>query len=191
MRHATILVAILALVPLASVTAQVRQPPVERGARVRVTVPRPCPDIYMRCSSTWPRQNVGTFLAWKADSLVMESNGDTLTLSLASVTLLELSTPGGSRAGQGALIGLGVAGLGGAVLVGTACAGDQLLEDAAVGCAVVGAALFGAGGALIGALVGASIFADARWEEVPLDRLRVSVGPQGDGRFGFGLSVRF
>jgi len=30
-----------------------------------------------------------------------------------------------------------------------------------------------------------------RWEEVPLDQLRVSFVPQLDGRFGFGLSVRF
>ncbi len=34
------------------------------------------------------------------------------------------------------------------------------------------------------------VFAD-RWQEVPLDRLRVSVAPQRDGRFGLGLSVRF
>jgi hypothetical protein len=51
MRHTTILVAILAFVPFASATAQVRP-----GARVRVTHP-------------WGK-SVGTFVAWKSDTLV-------------------------------------------------------------------------------------------------------------------------
>jgi hypothetical protein len=48
----------------------------------------------------------------------------------------------------------------------------------------------GLGGALIGALIGSASKTD-RWQEVPLDRLRVSLGPQRDGRFGLGASVRF
>ncbi len=44
------------------------------------------------------------------------------------------------------------------------------------------------GGAVVGAVVGHQ---DLRWTEVPLDRLHVSLGPQRDGRFGFGASVRF
>ena len=46
-----------------------------------------------------------------------------------------------------------------------------------------------AAGAFIGALYGLTPI--DRWEEVPLDRLRVSVVPQSDGRFGLGLSVPF
>jgi hypothetical protein len=45
-------------------------------------------------------------------------------------------------------------------------------------------------GALIGALVGSSIKAD-RWDEVPLDRLRLSVVARRDRRFAFGVSVSF
>ena len=56
--------------------------------------------------------------------------------------------------------------------------------------AMLGAAIFGFGGVVFGALIGASSQTD-RWEEVPLDRVRVSLGPQRDGRFGFGASVRF
>ncbi len=41
-----------------------------------------------------------------------------------------------------------------------------------------------------GLAVGAVIMTD-RWQEVPLDRLRVNLGPQRDGRFGLGLLVRF
>ena len=57
--------------------------------------------------------------------------------------------------------------------------------------AVAGAAVgIGAVGAVVGALAGAFTKTD-RWEEVPLDRLRVSFVPQRDGGFGVGLSVSF
>ncbi len=59
------------------------------------------------------------------------------------------------------------------------------LEKAMLQAAVVGGAL-----GMIGGILRARKPVD-RWEEVPLDRLRVSVGPQRDGRFGLGLSVRF
>ena len=89
MRHATILVAILAFVPLASATAQVRQPPIERGARVRVTR-RTCPPN-VTCVGGSPQQYVGTFVTWEADTLVMESKGNALALALDPVTKLEVS----------------------------------------------------------------------------------------------------
>ncbi len=179
MRHTTILVAILAFVPLASATAQ-EPPPVKVGDRVRVTAP----DL---------RRREGTVQLLTTDSLVMRPEYGAphrLAIPLASVTRLEVTMPPGSRAGKGALIGLGVAGLGGAVLVGAACASDQLLKDSAGGCAILGAVIFGSGGALVGAIIGAMI-TGTRWEEVPLDRLRLQVAPQRDGRFGFGASVRF
>ncbi len=52
------------------------------------------------------------------------------------------------------------------------------------------AALGGVIGAAIGGGIGGSIKTD-RWEEVPLDRLGVTLAPQRDGRFAFGLSVAF
>ena len=45
-------------------------------------------------------------------------------------------------------------------------------------------------GMAIDGRLGASTKTD-RWREVPLDRVRVSLGPQRDGRFGLGASVRF
>ena len=72
MRHATILVAILAFVPVASVTAQV---PVRPGARVRVTG-RFCQPVYSNCAGGYPQHRVASFVAWKADTLVVQSNGD-------------------------------------------------------------------------------------------------------------------
>ena len=46
---------------------------------------------------------------------------------------------------------------------------------------------FGIGGAVLGAYIGGG----ERREEVPLNRLFVSVGPQRDGQFGLGMSGRF
>ena len=51
--------------------------------------------------------------------------------------------------------------------------------------AVVGGAL-----GMIGGILMARGLVD-RWEEVPLDRLGVSLGPHRDGRLGVGASVRF
>ncbi len=67
MRHATMLVAILAFVPLASATAQVRP-----GARVRVTG-HFC-QSYSICVGGRPEHRVGTFVAWQADTLVVRNN---------------------------------------------------------------------------------------------------------------------
>ena len=53
--------------------------------------------------------------------------------------------------------------------------------------AAVAGALLGAG---VGAVVGYFIKTD-RWEEISLDRLRVSFAPQRDGGFVLGLSVEF
>ena len=58
-------------------------------------------------------------------------------------------------------------------------------EATAAGGALVGGALFG----VIGAGIGTFIKTD-RWEEVPLDRLRVSFGPKRDG-FAVGVRVTF
>ncbi len=56
--------------------------------------------------------------------------------------------------------------------------------------ALVGGLVGGLGGGAVGALIGSSVKTD-RWKEVPLDRLRVNLGPRRDGRFGVGMSVKF
>ncbi len=230
MRHATILVAILAFTPLASATAQV---PIRPGARVRVSG-HSCQPFY---SCVGAEQRVATFVAWKSDTLVVQGNGDTLALPLDSVTSLEVSRARGQRgngAAIGALVGggLGVAaelgpagiafGAGVGALLGTGSnarkgAGIGLLVGAATGAviglasgddpscsgsgwfcwrftaeekAALGAVGLGGLGAVIGLIAGAASGSE-RWEKVPLDRVRVSVGPQRDGRLGFGASVRF
>ena len=192
MRRATILVAILAFVPLVSATAQV---PLRPGERVRVTRLPLCPPNTL-CVKT-PRQSVGTFVAWKSDTLVVQSNGDTLSVPVDRVTRLDLSRGRKTNTGMGAGIGFFVGGLVGAG-IGYAsyeecvpqgwfsCIGDFGPETLAFAGALIG----GLGGLVTGAFIGLAIQTD-RWREVPLDRVRVSLGPQRDGRFGLGASVRF
>ncbi len=182
MRHATILVAVLAFGPLAGATAQVGP-----GERVRVTF---CtPDLSCAGSS---RISVGTLLAWKADSLVVESDGDTLAVPLDMVTGLDVSLGQKSRTLKGAGIGALVGAAAGLATAAIACAiAGDCYDDGLTG--LVYAYLGGLGavaGALTGAIIGSTMEVD-RWVDVPLDRLRVSFGPQRDGRFGLGLSVRF
>ena len=115
-----------------------------------------------------------------------------LVIPLASLTRLELYG-GRGFSGWNVLRGAGIGVLvGGAVGAGigylTSSEGCGEFERSF--CAGVGAAVLGGAGLVIGAGVGAAVKSD-RWEEVPLDQLRVSFAPQRNGRFGLGLSVQF
>jgi hypothetical protein len=141
---------------------------------------------------------VGTFLAWKSDTLVVQSNGDILPLPLDSVTRLDVSRGRKTNTARGAGIGFLLGGLVGAVIVYASyeecvpqgpwsCIGPDFGSGFA---AAVGGVIGGLGGLVAGAIIGTAIKTE-RWQEVPLDRVRVSLGSQRDGRFGFGASVRF
>ncbi len=185
MRRATILVAILAFVPFAIATAQV---PLRPGERVRVTRLPLCPPNTL-CVKT-PRQSVGTFLAWDADSLVVQSNGDTLYVPVDRVTRLDVSRGRKTNTGTGAVIGLLVGGVVGAV-IGYANYEEGGFGDIGPGANVAaGGVIGGLGGLVTGAFIGLEIQTDG-WREVPLDRLRVNLGPQRDGGLGVGASLRF
>ena len=134
---------------------------------------------------------MGTFVAWEADTLVTESNGDILALPLDSVTTLEVSAGRRSQTSLGAGIG-SVTGVVMGAVVGAASCTDEVFESFVnpAACAAAGGVIFGAAGALLGALIGATMKTD-RWVPVQLDQLRVTFAPQRDGRFGFGASVRF
>ena len=147
-------------------------------------------------------------MAWKADSLVMESNGNALALALDPVTKLEVSRGRKSfGAGRGALIG-GLVGAASGAIIGAAnyeepppCVPKALFDcsdflgwdrvsPTAAQAAVQWAAFGAVAGYAIGRLLGSAMKTE-RWEEVPLDRLRLSLGPQRDGRLGLGASVSF
>ena len=158
------------LIPLAGLEAQL-QP----GQRVRITAPQ-----------LGISKHSGTLVAVDGDTLTV----DNLQVALTNLTRLDVYMGWQGHAGTGAVVGGLVVGVPSAILTAALCAslGDvscQAPDGAAIGLLVGGAA-----GALVGAGVGLLIKSD-RWEEVPLDRLRVSFAPQRDGRFGLGLLVRF
>ena len=214
MRHVGLLVAILAFVPFASATAQV---PLRPGEQVRVTHPPICPPDTI-CVGPSPRQrSVGTFLAWKADSLVVQSNGDTLSVPVNLVTRLDVIQGLKSSTLEGAVLGLlagGVAGVAAEMYAGyeegkkgkKICKlfiGDIIVdtgppseiscreEPATRGSASWRGATIGAVlGAIAGGLIGARSMSD-RWQKIPLEQVRVRVTKRRDGRFALGASVRF
>ncbi len=180
MRHATILVAILAFVPLASASAQARP-----GERVRVTH---CPPNTSCADRGYP--SVGTLLSVSGDTLVLSTDGGAgqVVVPLISVSRIEVRGREPAR-GRGAIIGAlvgGVVGLVAALTTYDEATEIWSLEETARFAAI----LLGGLGAGVGFLVGNFVMVDS-WVDVPLERLRVSLGPQRDGRFGFGASVRF
>ena len=198
MRHATtLLVALLTITPLTGATAQVRP-----GERVRVTYTPTCPPQAV-CAGFRDRQQIGTFVSWDGDTLHLDAEGRTspqvyaLNVPRSSIIRLDVSRGQKSNAELGATIGVLAGGaLGG--LVGLAlfeepepCEGlcfnfgPENKGGAFLLGAVVGGLIVGAVGFLAG-----SVESDV-WKEVPLDRLRVNLAPQRNGRFGFGASVRF
>ena len=172
MRPAAFVIAALFLP--ASVAAQ--EAPIEVGERVRFWTPQSRIATY------------GTLTRWEADSFAIADNW----IPITSVTRLEARRPKYSRGARVALsAGWGLAGgaLLGAGWGALACSSGNFECTLEAG-VVTGARFFGGWGLVLGAIHGLFASID-RWEEVPLDQLRVSLGPQRDGRFGFGASVRF
>ena len=190
MRPAAFVIAALFLPIVPPVAAQ-EPPPVQVGERVRVW------------TSLSRVGTLGTLASWHADSLAVSSSGEETWIPLTSITRLDVGRRKSAVALSAAIGAGGVAALTLVVLAvadvlectdiefGRRCQESFFERDLGNGVTVLGAIGIGAGVGLVGgALVGATI-KTYRWVSVPLDRLRVSFGPQRDGRFGLGLSVRF
>ena len=182
MRSILSLAVVPLLIPLQFTSAQ-QVPPIETGSRIRVTAPALGVD-----------KLVGTSVEADATRIRVQADDQAspMTISLTDVTRLEVSQGQKSRVGRGALIGLGVGAGVGAVL--GFVLGSEACIDSGSTCPGFGALVVGGGLGILGAGVGAGIGAlikSERWEEVPLDRLRVNIVPLRDGRFALGLSVAF
>jgi hypothetical protein len=92
----------------------------------------------------------------------------------------------GPRARRSALVGLAVGTVVGASVFSGACE-----ENESAGCAfIVGAAYVGAPAFVIGAGIGLALGED-EWEQVALDRIRLTITPQGDGVLTLSVLVTF
>ena len=233
MRPITFLVAVLAVAPLSSVSAQERPPPVKVGDRVRVT--HTCTADTSGRSSCQVDQ--GALESLGADSVVLWVN-DRERQVLSQQFIARFEVRRGPRlklaiitAGIGGVVGVvacgfkavldcfGLGSLSGGVVGIIIAGGKNSLKGAGMGfligagagaglgalagansclyegnpcpaeLAVAGAIIIGGGAAVLGATIGA--LAGHHWNEIPLDRIRVRVVPQRDGRFRLGLSVAF
>jgi hypothetical protein len=150
----------------------------EPGARVRVTAPQ----LGIEKQAT-------TFQTLRGDTLIVVADSATYC-PLASVTRLEVHRGRQGHVWLGAGIGSAVGAVAGVVTGVLVCKNDWLCSDDYMGLAVLaGAGIGGVAGGLLGAGVGALIKTD-RWEEVPLDRLRVSLVPRREG-VALGISLAF
>ena len=146
MRHTTILVAILAFVPLASATAQEQLASITRDVRTTTFAAANSVLVFHPGQGSWGCRRWNPCLRGGAIGLLV-------------------------GAGVGAVIGLAS---GDDTPCWIACTASEK--------AAIGAVMFGAVGAVIGYAIASS---------GQHDRLLVGVGPQRDGRYGLGATVRF
>jgi hypothetical protein len=165
--------------------AQASRP--EPGARIRVAA--------RGVVGARPRQLAGVLVRLAADSLVVDTEpGGTLALPTTDIEALAVSRGKHGHAlagaGVGFLVGAGVAY---AVLSsgGSTSPCDETANQDAIGStACLGlAALGGAAAAGLGAVIGGFVRTE-RWQDVPLERLRVGLRSQG-GRLGLTVVVAF
>lgn len=189
--HVVYLISIFSVVPSIGLFAQLI-PGVAIGMRVRVK--QECSEVFSggmasRSHLECPK-HTGTVTSIAADGLVLGIDGteSRVGIPLASVSSLSIFRGRKSGAGTGALVGFVVGAVYGASLEvperGSCGAPCWIWPNSGDGASAVLAVFCGGIGTGIGAILGA-LFRSDRWEEVPLDRLRVSFGP---GREGFGLA---
>lgn len=169
------------LAPLVSLSAQV-QPSIGPGARVRVTVP-----------SAAIADAVGTWVA-TADSVMefrRDGQPDIWRIDPASITRLEMSRGRKSNLGKGAAYGFLAGATIGAFVGGVAAeeADHHRWGCPSIECGLKAGAYLGVGWGILGTFIGAAVITD-RWEEVPLDRLRLRTAVLPSG-VGLAASVRF
>jgi len=164
------LLAILASNVAVDLAAQQTAPALKLGDRVRVLVP------------TTEEPYLGTIQALGSDTLLLaiEGDRDPLVLSLADMTSLELSRGVKSRWATGAALGAGTLGLIGFAVDCTTSDEESMVWGGGCGDGKY-TLILGAAGAVIGGLIGSTVKVE-RWEEIPLDVLRIeasAVSPDG------------
>ncbi len=175
-------------------TAQEPSPVLEAGSRIRVTYPcEPAFDGSPQAPDRVCRSD-GTLTRLSGDTIVVEADDSRSAHPLESVSRVEVSTGTKSHWLTGAAIGFVVGGTVAYVALSsggsTSICDQSANQDAAsVGeCIALSTAVGGLPGFGVGALVGTFIRSE-RWQEVPLNRLRVSAGPEPGAGFRLAVSI--
>lgn len=130
------------------------------------------------------------------DRLPLESVTQLEVFPLASIKRLEVLTGQRRATKKGAVIGGLVFGIPTAFIWGTLsaafecglfCESDSSYD---IGAGLAGLVVGGLAGAGVGALIGARLKSD-RWEDVSLDKVRLSLMPQLDGGVALGMQLKF
>ena len=194
MRGVAVLLLMSLVTPLTGIAAQ-RDAPFDTGELLKITAPT--------CGI---EEQAARYLRIYRDTLTVQADS-VLVLPVSSVTRLEKSRGYNDRS---TLIGIAAGAFAG-VVIGIAIASDegsdmsggtprnntatQIMDSEENQGAVTlsGAVVGPIAGAFIGGFVGGLVGKAVRkhiWEEVPLDRLRLSFAPQGD-RLAVGVSVSY
>ena len=147
----------------------------------------------VRVSTESGATHVGLLSATTSGALEVQGEGGSQRFSVASVTRLDVSRGQKSHT----LLGAGIGFAAGALVAVVHCSRDAggfsdvgMCDLADDDLTLWVACVLGAIGGLAGGIAG-DLIKTERWEEIPLERLRVSLAPQGDGGFALGFSVSF
>jgi len=166
MRPARVLAVAGALLLMSSVSPAQDAAPLAHGTRLRLT------------TATGDRPLVGRLVAADAATLTLQAPGQSepVVVRRAGLTKVEMSAGRHSR-GRGALLGAAIGAGAGAVIgaVAGAASGDDEGDEAygAVAGASVTAVLLGS----LGAVVGLAVPPSEKWQELPLDHVRLTLSP--------------
>ncbi len=159
----------------------------------------PYPGSMLRITLAGQESVIGTLFRSDLESIVVRDDGDTVRVLWEDVQRLEISR-GARRHGKALLIGAGIGGatgLLGGVVATVVCGSINMGGDrhaAQDWCGEQKYTVYGLlGGLAVGTMIGAAIqFVPTKrtWEEVSLDRLRMSIVPTASG-LGFTASIAF
>jgi len=188
-----LLLSLLISAPTLRLLAQ--RPTLRGGEQVRVALHLPS-----------ERPLVGTVIDVSDHALLLRIGSTDVTVNMDSVIRLDVSRGKASRTpnilktgAAGLLVGAVGGAIAGPLVLSKDCYSSTVkpwnlggcFQDLSDGGARLEAATyFGVAGAVIGGLFGAILKTDYRWDEIPLDRLRLSFAPQRDG-LTVGYSVAF
>lgn len=189
MRPAPYVAAILLLAPCPTIGAGESIPSIPAGARVRLTLPCEAMNPSPRAPGSGACRQEGRVVAVEGDTITLAAAESTHSHRLSATSRIEVSRGSRSRWLAGAGVGFVVGTAGTYALLnqgGSTNPCDRSANQDAIGpAACVGlAAVGGVAGAGAGALIG-RLFRTERWQEVPVEGLRVTLGP----RPGVGLHV--
>ncbi len=146
--------------------------PVDLSAQQEPFVLQPGDRVRVSAAHAQLYRSACTVLELRLDTLVVDRGG-ALALPLGSITALDVSRGRKSYTLLGAGIGFAVGFIPLYALCQAGSCGD--MDDGVTACCLEIGTMAGALGGLVGGLIG-SVKHD-QWEEVPLDRLRVSIVP--------------